>query len=422
MRLPLLTISALFFFTFSGTASEQSRIEELHNQAYQLLDTDLDAAMILADSSLLLAQKAGLAWEEANSYYIKGYIHDERNELPKAFVTYLKAANIFNGLNDEKSAKNFVVITVNIGGILTKYCKYDEAIELYEEALIKANENKITFQVQKLLYNKAFALRKKGDLLGASEALKESVDLAFTLQDTSRIIRCFNLLGLVHKDGEQYTDSREYFNYIIQHPKASDKDRALALHNTGITYREQNKVDSAKYFYDQALAIERTLNQPSVSYITLHGLAEWHLDHGDIKDAQGYAMEAESLYPMLTREPDNYDIFHVSDKIHREFNDINKAGFYSDRYYEESKAFNQEREELIKQLRQFQMDLILAGIETEQMANEQKSKAALYRWLALLGGILVILVWIGWKTWFNNHRRQLGRKVKTIMNEFEPKL
>lgn len=412
-------ITLLILTVHFSNATSKSGIESLHKQAYALLDTNLGAAMVLTDSSLQLAKEADLAWEEANSYYLKGYIYEQQQALPKALFMYLNATSILDLLKEEKSIKTHLDILINVGIILRKYSKYDESIKLYDKglALYHFYEINSPYKHLKLLYNKAFCLRRQGKTQEALEALKETVSLANKYENDGMLLKSFNLLGLIHEDGKHFTEAREYFHYILDNEKASMKDKAMAYQNISLTYQEEGNKEEAKRYLDQALIAKREINNPSLLFTTLSDLAEWHLNQNDLVSAQVYANEAENLYPLLFSEPEVFDIFFIKGNIYGARGDFETAKGYSDQAYKESNLFIEEQKEVIEQLRQFQMDLVLAGFEAEQQINEEQRKVWIYLWLAIAGGVLTISVWVGWKLWFRRWRHKLWIKTYALMQD-----
>ncbi|MEO9482019.1 MAG: tetratricopeptide repeat protein [Ekhidna sp.] len=225
---------------------DPSQVEAIHQQTYQLFKTDLDSAMILADSSLALALESEVPLEVANSYYIKGYIFKKKDDLAQAFIMYLNAAKVLDVLTAENAEKMNCDVLLNIGETLRKFYRYDEAIHSYEVGF--SLETIDDACKQKLHYNKGLALKNQGNLTEAMESLKQSANIANSIQDISRVLKSFNLLGLVHKDAGHYPEARAYYQFIIDHPKASTKYRSMAYQNMAVSYLEENQSPIAKQY------------------------------------------------------------------------------------------------------------------------------------------------------------------------------
>ncbi len=404
----------LIHSSFSGWANNQSHIEYLHQKVYELLDTDLETAMVIADSSLFLSQEAGFKWEVANSYFIIGYIYRKRKEFPKALLMYLKSASILRVIKNEKEAKVYTSLMLNAGAILRKHHQFDEAIELYNKGIKTAKKWNLKESELKLLYNKAFALRRQRNLTEAIVTLKEVAALSHKNQSDKYLIMAFNLLGLTNKDNQFFQEARVYFQYIIDHPNASKEDLALANHNIAVTYDKEKEILNAKEYFDKALKIEQTLDIPEVYFITLHDLSEWHLKYGDLDTANIYASQAEKLYSSLVRSPETFKVFDLRNKILFEQKEYLSSRTYANKAYEESLVFHETTKEVMVERDKFQMDLLIAGFEAEQQVHLEKQTATMYRALTLVAGALIVLLLASWRVWFRWWKRNLWSKIYHI--------
>ncbi|MCP4459433.1 MAG: tetratricopeptide repeat protein [Cytophagales bacterium] len=410
----LLTIFLLILLALTIQASSHDVVDQLHKQAYELLDVDLDSAMKIAEQSLKLSEKEDYQWGIANSYYIKGYIHRQQNKLAMAQLMYLKAINIFNHLGGKKAAKTYLDVLLNSGSIFRKYYKYDEAIEFYNKGLELADIWIMEKQKLKLLINKSSALQDKGELDNSLEVLKEAVGLAYQLEDSSRLIKCWNLIGLVHKDSQFYEMAREYYHYILSSPSASEKDKAAAYHNIAVTFNEENQFDTSREYFEMALGLKRSIDEPQLLFSTLYELTNWHMTNNDTVNAMSYALEAEQFYPELEKLPEVFSIYHFLHLIFRNQNDFDKANNYSIKYYEESQTFYTKIKEIMRAKDELEMDLILAGFETEQKAEAQqkisRQKVLTLSILLAVAGMLLVYIYI--KRHF--FRRELTQVIKSI--------
>ena len=398
------------------SASFASKIKKLHEKAYSLLDTDPNVAMIMADSSLVLAQEADLVWEEANSLYIKGYIYKHKKALPKAVVSYLNAAQILDGLNDKRSALTHTSVLLNVGDIFRKYHKHEEAIELLEKGLEISQKWSFEKQELKLLYNKASVLYFQGRLNQALMELKLAFSLASQQNDGHRLIKCWNLFGLIYKESGQYSLSKDYYQRIVENDHSSAKDLAMAFHNLGLVYQKESFPDSARLSFEFALKKSLEINDAKTQFISLYALAEWHSQEGNLSKAKVYGRQAEDLYLTTDQLPEEFAVFHVISLIYHGLNQYSRASSYSIRYYDESQRFYNEVKEVIQAKDKFHMDLLLAGIKAEQKAKTEQKSTELYRWLTAVGVLLIILILISWKIWFRWWRKNLWNKVHYIFS------
>ncbi len=388
-----------------------AQLEALYKEIYPLFKKDLDSALLLTDSALLMARKNNFSMDEAHSLYIKGYVYSKQGDLASAFVHYLKSALLCKKIGTKESKTKFAELSINLSRILTTHYKYDEALEITHEGFTLTIELGLKFQEQKLKFNEAIIHWKSGELDKSLLSLKESVHIAHSFQDTTRVLKCFMLFGLIHKDGKQYHEARKYYQHVLNHPKASTTDLAKANQNMAVSYMEEGNYKEAKHYFHQALTFKKNIDDARLLYSTMHDLGDWHLTHGSIDSARFYGEQAAALYPQLIREPETFKVFQLLRKVAFAQQDILSVNQMADSAHQEALRFHETVENIMKERDQFQIDLILSGLKAEKAAEEAQRSSERYRWITIIGGILAILVIVGWKIWFKRWRTNLWSKI-----------
>lgn len=405
----LLLTAFFFFFSLLCSTSTKSVIRKLHEKTYALIDTDPNAALILADSSLLIAQETDLAWEEANSLYIKGYLYNDMNENTLSVQSYLKSIQVLDGLDDKIAAMTQTSVLLNVGDIFRKYHKYQEAVELLDKGVKIAEEWGFDKQKLKLLYNKATAFFFQGQLDQSLVVLNKAINLATAQNDYKRIIRCWNLFGLIHKEAGRFLTAKLYYQNIIGSKYSTAKDLAFAFHNLGNIYKMESSPDSAKLSFETAIKSSLETGDTKTQFISLYALAELHYENSRLKIAKSYARKAEALYFETERLPEHFALFHQLHLIYADLNQITPSSKYARLYHDESQKFYSEMKKIMRAKDEFHMDILLAHFKREQ--NVVHEKAKLYRLLTILSAIIIVLILITWKVWFSWWRRNLWNKV-----------
>lgn len=400
-----LSIGLIFFGVKQAFA--QAHVEDLADQIYDYLDADVDKAIQLADSCLMLAKDNGLRLEEANTYFIKGYIYDEQNDLAKALIMYLKSSALLDELDSEESVDIQLSVLLNSGSILDNQYKYPEAIEIYDRGLALAELSGNASFSQQFLYNKAATLRRSGELNAAVTFLTQSVEIAKELSNINQLIKCWNLFGLILKDNGDYNESRKYYSKVVHHPSAKLTQVVTSLHNTATTFSSEGLLDSAEYYLNEALDYERQLEDPKYLFATLHDLADLKLQRGQVKESEEIALACEALFADVLFEPETFKIYHLLTDISYQLEDWEHSKVYHDKYFQASQRFEETRSELVQQLEKFQVELIIAGFEAEQKADANQQKAQLWVWVACGLMIVMMLLIIVWRIWFSWWRRDL---------------
>lgn len=405
----LATLPFLMSFLGNGWfSSDLSKVDSLQHQCYQLLEVDPDGALAYADSSIMLAQEENYIWAEANGYYISGYVYRHKNDLNKAFYMYLRAVYLLEPQDDEQSAKLYTSILLNSGGILRQNFQYNEAVAFYDKGIEIARYWNFQSQLQKLLYNKASALQENKQYPEALSALDESLRLAESLRHYEMGLKCQNLFGLIHLDQKEFEGARDYFNAILNHPHSTTYDKARALHNMALTFKSAH-ADSTKLYLEKALSVKQELENPELLYRTLYELAEWDFRQERFEQMNLWGEQAMALYPKLIKHPDYFQIFYLMGKATLRLEDYGRSDELITHYHDESMIFYEQQQDIIKQLKGFQTDLIQAGFTLEWKAKIQQREFN-GRMLIAGGAILLVLIslsFVGLRfIRFRNHTRK----------------
>ncbi|GAB4245127.1 MAG: hypothetical protein Tsb0034_23600 [Ekhidna sp.] len=407
-----ITIATVLLLPFASNSSI-TRVDQLHSKCYELFDVSYDSVLFVANEALKLSEKSGYSWGIANSYYIKAYVYDEQGDFSKALLMYLNASSNIGELEDERSLKTSMDIALNIGSILRKHYKYNEAIDFYDDALSKADVNHFPSKRLKLLYNKASVLQDKKDLPYAIETLNEAVQVSKMIEDDRMMLKCWNLLGLVFKDNGDYSSAKYHYQKIIASPEAVKKAIALAFHNIGIVANNEKKYDSAIIAFSKAEALEKEIDHKEFLFMTLLETSKTYLKKNKPDKALHYSEECEKLYGHVTRFPETFGVFHLLDSLNHLEGDFDASRKYSDQFHKESIAFFGRQKEIIKLKDQFQIDLLIAGFYKEQ---EVKRRNSIFQRtivvLLLIGFVTSLFFYLRHWIWRNDLRKSVAPYIK----------
>ncbi len=405
-------LSFLFLnpFTNSDLIAE---IDSSHKQVRAIMFQYPDSAFIMADKTLKEAESADYSWGIANSYYFKGYILEEiQNKAVAGLLMYLKAAHILENELDERSVYTYTSLMLNAGSVLHVNGKNDEAIDLYEKALKKANLYHLEDQEVKLLFNVAFASLDKGDLPKAIEVIQSAIELSEGIEDWKLYNDSWNLLGMILKEDQKNREAENCFLKIINNPNASPTIKANAYNNLGDLYytlKNYNKSETAYLQADQFQTI------PEIKFDSYQGLTNVYQQTGDLASALKYAGEAVVVYDSVVPEDRYLQIFNTMRQLHQDRGEQQLANSYSLRYFEESQKFFQSQKELIKIKNEFQVDLLLAGYYSEmeiEETEEKFSQTIIFGITILFAAIL--LVHFVYKTRISSSKK----KIQEILNDY----
>lgn len=412
-------VSFLWFFTLANGlfAISKKQVDRIHSQVYDLLEKSLDSASSLTDLALQASIELGYEWGEGNSLFLKGYIARERNELSQSIVYYLKAINVLDGLDDEKAVSARIKLLTNCGAILEDHKKFDEAIDYYGQAIELAGQNNLGKRLLVAYYNRASAYFEQGNYQQAGNDASIALEFSKSQSDEFRTLYCFNLLGLIYMNVDQFSLAREYFKKIIDYPFVNVETPSVymgrAYHNLANSYvREQNN-NLAEQYYLLAIEQKQIARDSEDLFISYMDLAELYEKSGSLSDSKDYAVLAYQLYEDIPLNSDYYKIFDILRKISFRARDYELANNYAVTYQLENEKFLQEQRKVLEFKEQFTIDLVIAGFQQEVASNQKISY--LNHWIF---GLLVISVLVLLAIKLRGHwvRAVIAREINQIEN------
>jgi len=407
----------LFFLCAVLMGSVKSQIDTLHNQAYALLDSDPDKALVLAKQAEDLAHNRGLDFEEANSLFIQAYLYRENNELGKAFVINLRALEILRPLEEEKPKSTYVKILLNTGEILKQHYAYPEAVRYYDEGIPIAIENDFKNTLIKLLYNKAVALRHNESFDYALETIEKAISVAIEERDEYKLISAINEKGLIEKDMELYEQARQSYQEILDYEFERlnpAKYKGRAWHNMGVTFVKERDYNNAKKAFSNAEKYHSERPGSSDQFTTWLDMGEVYFLSGQYNEAMEIANKAHSIYDGVSLLPDHYALFDLLSKICHEQGLHDDSHSYSQRYVLANKDFLAAQEEILRVKDQYKMEVLTAGFFLDIEQEKSKERLRLYLFTSIAFFIVLIA---GRQVWFVRLKRAIEREMKKTGGE-----
>ncbi|MCK4494272.1 MAG: tetratricopeptide repeat-containing sensor histidine kinase [Methylococcales bacterium] len=150
----------------------------------------------------------------------------------------------------------------------------------------------------KKAYKKAIKLKDKGLY---ERAAREHLKVSKLSLDSEDIARCLYNAGSCYQELHKLDKAKVYYQQAlaIQRKTLNENDPHLAksLNNLGVVYRDRNQFDKAEEYCEQALAIQRkTLdkNDPHLAKF-LNNLGAIYHDKGQFDKAEGYYQQAKDI-------------------------------------------------------------------------------------------------------------------------------
>lgn len=395
--------------------ASKADIDTLHNQAYELLDSDPDKALELSKQAETLAHDGGHDFLEANSLFIQAYLYRHKfDELGKAFVINLKALELLRPLEEEKAIKTYANILVNTGEILKQHYAYPEAVQYYDEGISIAIKHDLINTLMMLYYNKAVALRHNGDFDYAIETIDKAISLATKEKDEYKLISAINEKGIIQKDQGLYQSARQSYQRIIDYEFEKLKPAKYigrAWHNTGVTFQEEKDYPKALNAFRKAETYHTERPKSSDQFTTWLSLGEVHYYLEQYDEALKTGRKAEAIYDEVSLLPDHYELFDLLSKICHSKENHEEAYQYSQQYVTVNKSFLTAQEEILRVKDQYKMEVLTAGFFQEIRSEEAKRKLKLY--LIVCSAFFLIVLFVRHLRWLNI-KKAVSQEIKKI--------
>ncbi|WP_420573560.1 tetratricopeptide repeat-containing sensor histidine kinase [Kordia sp.] len=150
--------------------------------------------------------------------------------------------------------------------------KNDSAYHYYYNAqdIYKLTSEK--FKMGRMLFNMALVQKKVKDYIGSEVSTFNAIEVFKPLNDYKRLYSCYNNLGIIFKNLEEYKKSLEYHSVALDYLKKIKENEILktyTLNNIGLVYRYQGKYNDAINNFKQALKIDSLYYKDTKQYAIL---------------------------------------------------------------------------------------------------------------------------------------------------------
>ncbi|MFD0761653.1 ATP-binding protein [Lutibacter aestuarii] len=145
----------------------------------------------------------------------------------------------------------------NYGNYYTDVETVDSAYYHYHKAFESFEQVKHNYYAAKMLYNMAFIQGRLKDYTGSEITIFEAISRFEKVERYDRLYECYNYLGLIYLELEEFDRSIFYLNKAIEYLKKNDKKgifKEWTLSNLGLAYQKQKAYDKAIENFENALA------------------------------------------------------------------------------------------------------------------------------------------------------------------------
>jgi len=210
--------------------------------------------------------------------------------------TNRKSLTLALGVNDSTSLAE---AHWDLGAFLKSYVQHDSAYFHYREAykLYLAKNNNLN--AARLLYNMTSSQMDVKDYTGAEINAFKAISLLEPLEEYRRLYSCYNLLGSISKELNEFERSLEYFNTASDYLNQIEDQHTRTLqssflqNNIANVYKDQNQFEKAIPYYRRALANNDIKEEYPIDYARcLDNLAYSRFKSGDTLNVKEQLLEA----------------------------------------------------------------------------------------------------------------------------------
>jgi len=255
-HLKLLLILSVFMFHCrpqSEPAKDSIALtDSLCQAARDFLYAEPQQTKALATAALQEARKSGYQAGEAQALNELGLYYKENNRLDSAQVMHRQALEI------RRKSGNLKGVAFSLTNLASAYQAaglFKEATTTLDSAIVLIRQVKDTTYILKILQQKGFLERDKGDLKGARNIFLSNCRLAEVWGDAVALATCTKSLGAIY-DELGIFDSSLYWNLrsLKHHEAAGDTYSVMSLHmNMSRMYMDAGRIQDANTSMDSAL-------------------------------------------------------------------------------------------------------------------------------------------------------------------------
>ncbi len=372
------------------------------------------------------------------------------------------AIQIINFITSKKNIHDSIVHDAfEIGGDAYWHKgNFVKSIDYYREALSYAKKINDVTKTSRGHSNLGYLYMEIGEYDKALEELKKSMEMALKNDLNARYLIASTYLASVWGRLKQYDKGIEIQQKALQKLNILKDSTSIAIiqNNIASNYLRAGNLDSAEFYYDKALIIDRKMNKEKEVANSLLSLSEIYLQRKELTKSQRTVLEAIDFYKknniistlslsytILAKinaelsnfeEAKNYMVkalyvanqttsknlissaYLESSKIYKQTGDLNNALKYMEMYIQLNDSIYQE--ESATKIAQMSVRLELSGKEKEiELLNTDKKLQQLElknkrnQQYGLYGGLILVIAFAG----FMYNRFKITQKQKIVIEQ-----
>ncbi len=327
IRITLLLLIYLLFTQsgYTGISTSQSvqnsQIKILLDQVKRLVvnATNHDTVSILLNNADELAKRANDTHSQLDVLILKGLNEYYGSNYELAMDLYYNALIRAEQTNDSLLISR---INHNLAMVFDELQDYDEAILLFKNSLEISTRLKDSTQIARTYQNIAISYQNKKDLQKALEYNEMANRLAILRKDTSMIIDITNNFGTIAYDQKKIDESLEYYLKALDlYQKINDQPGiALAYSNIGLAWLDKKDYQKSLQYFMKSLKLANELKMYDFTGDIYSNLTVYYAELKDYKNAYFYYDKFNVVYDSLVGEKKNKTIRQIQAKFQHEKN------------------------------------------------------------------------------------------------------
>jgi adenylate cyclase len=368
-----------------GLFAQNQEIDSLKNEILKTNPDSNRVKLVLQVSSKYF----NISWPDAESYAIQALELSEKINYPQGIAIAYKNIGVikyYNGqpalaVNAWDSAMHYYKLAGdkqglanvlgNLGGVYTQ-SNQAKALEYNLEALQIAEEIKDSFRITTLLINiGALYDRKETTIQKALEFYRQAIQIASANNYSDALGMATSNIGNIYLNNDK-VDSALYYYRIGETNLSGNPNLCVALNNMGKAYHKNKNYEAAKSYHEAAYKDASRSDNKLYMSLALLGLAEVARETGNLTTAFQHFQEAEKLGVEIQADNILLTVYGGLAESHAKNRDFNLAYNYSVKLAEvRQRLFNKDTEDKLGKL-QFDFDLQKKQDQIELLSAEKE--------------------------------------------------
>lgn len=311
-------LALLLLLWVSAIAEEKADyMRDLYARSRALWNTDPGQAMILADSSLMIAEELQDIRGKYYAVFSRGVAHFYKAEYPSALNEFMKSLDLAKQLkNDSLLASSFN----SIGNVYNDLEQYEKAIPFFKDAIRireKFENKRMVADVYANLGN-SYINRKLSD--SGEYYYKKAYEIALEYNDSNNIANYYGAMGTISSDRKDYRAAIRYaiLSSEIHRLMGDSINSCGLLSNAAGFYHSIGMSDSAIYYFRKCLDLSKSIGVSGIELECYKMLANVYFETGRYKEAYEERMNYENLYIKIYNDESTRNLNEMSEKYESE--------------------------------------------------------------------------------------------------------